>query len=540
MPILPVRDLAKFGVVTDVDPYDLPIGAWSMAINVSFDDGRISRGPIFRDGGALPDADPRYVTTFETTTGFDTVLVGNLDGRVYARVSGSYSDYSIAGYVPSSAEDTWTSTILGGCVYVNRPDRVPWVLMPATTQFVTLGGGWDSTWRAEILRAYNGALCAFNVTKGATSYPTLVKTSDIVTDIGVIPADWDHTDPTNNATENPLVEMKGGIIDAVKLGSAMIIYGRTEAWAMIADGSANVYRYERLPFNMGAINANCVVELENKHYVFGPNDLWVHDGNSHKSICDGRVRNFVFGSIDAAEDARCFVAHNENLKKLYFCFVSGDSHIKWTEDGCNRAAVYNYVDDKWDGFDDLPLVFSATMANAEQSETWASVTGTWATYGGSWQDLEGGFKRVLCFVGETSATAGLTATLYGQDLYGFGSLLNANVVPTASPTMTLERDGIDLDEVGEFLRGYKHVLAVYPQARLDNDAEPLEFAFGSNDYFGTAAVFSDYQDYEGTENTYKLDYTDGGRFLSLRIRFQDYKTMSMSGLDLDLTSTGER
>lgn len=479
------------------------------------------------------------VKVFDSSSGYDTIFVGYLNGRVYARASGTETDFSIAAYTPSSVEDPWSAFALGGCFYVNRADRVPWVLMPSGSAFVALGGGWDSGWRAEILRSYNNALVAFNVTKGATAYPTLVKTSDIIEDVGVIPTTWDHTDPTNNATENPLAEMSSAIIDAHRLGQAMIIYGKNEAWMMQADNSSLVYSYRRLPFSLGAINANCSVEVNNQHFVFGPNDIWTHDGVSHKSIADGRVRKFIFSSMHAAHTNRCFVAHNENLKEISFCFYSGDSRVLWTGDGCNRAAVYNYVDDKWT-FDDVPLVFGATMANTDLTETWDASTATWATIGATWQDQESGVKRVLCFVGETSSSAGLTASLYAQDLYGTNSLSAATVDETASPTMILERDGIDLDEVGENLRGYKHCLALYPEARMDEDSALPEFCFGSADYFSVPATYSDWQTYDPFGELYKLDYTSGGRFLSMKMRFQDYRTFSLSGLDLDLVSTGER
>ena len=48
MPNLPIRGLGSVGVVTDVDPYSLPINAYTRAKNVRFDSGKVTRGPIFR------------------------------------------------------------------------------------------------------------------------------------------------------------------------------------------------------------------------------------------------------------------------------------------------------------------------------------------------------------------------------------------------------------------------------------------------------------------------------------------------------------
>lgn len=539
MAIIPVRDLAKYGVITDVDAFDLPVGAWSFAVNARFSDGRVQRGPVFR-GAVTLGSTPRFLRAFDPGTGADLMFVGFSTGDVKTvTATGTITTVSPGGYVPSTSEALYTSCALGGIFYVNRPDRIPWSWLTGASAFTNLGGGWDATWRTNLLRSYNGALVALNVTKSGTNYPTLVKTSDIVTDAGVIPSTWDHTLPTNNATENPLVGMRGAITDAGVLGDAMVIYGMNEAWVMQADGSSSVYRYAKLPFNKGAISANCSIEIGNKHYVFGADDLWVHDGTSEQSIADGRVRKFVFSSLRPNDFARCFVAHNPFLKEVSFCFCSGDNAVKWSNNGCNRAAVYNYSTDTW-SFDDLPLVFSADVTNANKTATWDGTTpSTWDTYGGSWQDQGGGFKRVLMFVGEEFSP--LSAKLYAQDLHGTGSLSAYDVDTAASPALLVRRDWLDLDEVGEELRGYKSLLGLYPEARLDDGAAPLEFCVGSADYPTPASLplFSDWQTYDNDGN-YKLDFMESGRYLSLQARFQDYKTMSLSGMDLDLVSTGSR
>jgi hypothetical protein len=55
----------------------------------------------------------------------------------------------------------------------------------------------------------------------------------------------------------------------------------------------------------------------------------------------------------------------------------------------------------------------------------------------------------------------------------------------------LLRDGIDLDELDAELRGYKIVLGIYPQGRLDPSAQPMSFSFGVTDAPNVTPVFSD-------------------------------------------------
>ena len=48
MAILPIRDLGSVGVVTDLNPYNLPLNGFSTAINCRFDENQVSRSPVFR------------------------------------------------------------------------------------------------------------------------------------------------------------------------------------------------------------------------------------------------------------------------------------------------------------------------------------------------------------------------------------------------------------------------------------------------------------------------------------------------------------
>lgn len=539
MSIEHIRDIAKYGVLCDPDPYDLPDTAWSFGVNIRFRNGKVTSGPVFRNAFTL-QADPRFSIAASPASGLDLLFTGYLNGKIY-KFNVTETDYTLTGYVPASAEGTWTHTSLANVLYVNRSDRAPWYLRTTDVTFQNLGVGAGTNWAAtdvcQLLRTCGGALVALNVTKGATNYPQMVKTSSIPLS-GVIPVSWDYTVANSLATENILAEMTGSITDAQTLGPQLVIYGLQEAWMMQADGSSQVYNYRKLPFKKGALNANCSVELDGKHYVFGVDDLWMHDGNTEVSIVDKKNRDFIFGSINLSKKNRCFVAHNPQLKEISFNYISGDRGVAFlgAPDGCNRATVFNYSDSTMT-FDDLPLVFSASNANLSVSSTYATATGTYATTGGSYQDLEDGFKRTPVYVGTANTTYGLATSLYALDLYGQGSTVAYPVDTFATRPRYLERDGIDLDSLNADLRGYKTVSSVWPQARLGDGAAPLQFAMGSSDYPSVPAQFSAYQPYDGITN-YQLDFNSSGRFLSMKILFADYKEMSLTGFDVDLKSTG--
>jgi len=543
MPIEHIRNLAKYGVLTDPDPYDLPPEAFSAGVNVRFRNGKITGGPVFRSALVLGTANPRYTCSANPSTGLDFLFVGYQNGTVSRVQNGVEVSYTLSGYTPSVSDANWSSTTLANVTYVNRSDRAPWYLRISDSLFQNLGvvsgspTSWDSTWTCQLLRACGGALVALNVTKGAVNSPTMVKTSSIPT-AGAVPASWDQSQPNTLAVENILAEMQGPIIDAQKLGTSLCIYGNAEAWLMTPNGALSVYNFDKLPFKKGAINANCSIELDGKNYVFGPDDIWVHDGTTEKSLCDEKVREFIFSSINLSRASRCFANHNPRLKEITFAYVSGDRLVSFltNPDGCNRQAVYNYSDGTWT-FDDLPMCFGACMATLSNQLTYATVTATYATIGGSYLDQEDGYKRVPVYVGSSNAAYSLSTSLYAFDLYGQGSMVSYGVDTNATKPRYLERDGIDLDEVNSDLRGYKTVSSIYPQARLGAGAANLMINAGASDGFNVAPTFVGYQPYNGND-LYKLDFNAAGRYLSLQIKFSDYKEMSISGFDLDMKVTG--
>jgi hypothetical protein len=333
--------------------------------------------------------------------------------------------------------------------------------------------------------------------------------------------------------------MQGGIVDACPLGSDLIIYGQKQCFRMTPNGQLSEFSYVPLPFQKGAINANCTVELDGTDIVFGPDDIWRHDGNSEKSVCDGRVRDFIYSSINMSKANRCFAVHNPRLAEISFCYVSGDALTGFTGvSGCNRAAVWNYLNDTW-SFDDLPSVYGGCAANLSNPLTYAQATTSYDQMGGSYQDLEDGFKRTPCFVGDTQALYGLTTSLYAQDPYGANSSVSYPVDTNATKPKYLARDGIDLDELNVDLRGTKVLASIYPQARLGAGAAPLQINGGSGNGFNDPAVFVGYQDYDGTSVT-KCDFNTSGRFLSVQLRHNDYRELTITGFDLDIRLTSKR
>lgn len=550
MTIVPVRDVGKLGVNTDWESLDLPVTAWTMAVNARFVNDTIKRGPVFSTLGNLTaNTEPRFSISYKMLNASSEFLVLNRNGTIYkwqASIPGSTpteTDVSIAGFTPSNADSTYTSTLVNGVVYVNRNDRVPWYKLTDGTTFATLPV-WDSTWRCESLRSIAGVLVAINVTKGSTKYPTMVKTSDFTT-FGSTPGAWTAS-TTNSATENVIADLQDPLIDGCPLRDRLILYAANETWAMEYRGDNLMFNYRRLFNNKGVLSQNCVAEVNNTHYVFGSDDIWTHDGYQQKSISLGRVRDFIFNNIIRAEVNQCFVVNNPKLGEVMFCYVSSDPYCHFpamvgsSYPGCNRAAVYNWIYDTW-YFYDLPYIVGGTLGLAFSGLTYGDAASlTYDSTSGSYDSLFDSSRLYLNTVSRgathTSGTLSAAVRMFEpRSIAGGISVLDA----VATAPVLVENKQMDLDDISKDIRGYKIVTSMYPTVTFEAGAPPATFTWGSADYSNVLPVYGDAQTFDGS-TYYKLDFKSPGRFLSLKLTYEGTQDFNFSGFDIDYSIFGHR
>lgn len=561
MALVPLRNLGQFGVNTDLDPLDLPITVFTAGSNVRFSDGKISRGPSFAKLGQYTEQTaPRWSYSYklQSTAKF---LVMNEDGtvaEVYPDAPASpldYTDISVSGYTPSTQTLPFTATMLSNVVYVNRQDRVPWSITPGSSAFVTLAN-WDSGWRCKALRSFNGCLVAINVTKGATEYPTMVKTSDFA-GFGAVPGTWTAS-LTNSATENVLSDIAEPLVDGWTLRDKFILYAPNETWQMVPTGDAFIYAYQKLFSHWGVISQNCIAEVNNIHYVFGDDDIWMHDGFTAKSIASGRVRRFIYDNMVKAQSYQFFVWNNTNLNEVMFCYVSNDPYCAFPAEGssgCNRAAVYNWTYDTW-YFYDLPYIvgggfgemYSAGGAGVRYSDLTAT---SYETVSGAYQAVTDVARLFPMAVGRGGTVVNQQLPLQtigswdaGTHLYSFELVENivglGTLVDVVNAPVYLENLQMDMDDISKELRGYKVVTAMYPEGRIDNPSNPMSFWYGSADYSGQTADYGEVQTFDG-QSLYKLDFNSPGRYLSMRMAMGNpVQKFVLSGMDLEYKVTGHR
>lgn len=569
---LPVRELGKVGALPDSNPYNIPLNGFNDANNVVFREGNITRAPVFKQFYAAVKSSKSWAdfgtdtwasassVTFETAQGGNTntsrflgsysdasngevVFVCDNDGTVRAYPGGTLQFVTPGSGVVTN-EEPWAHGLVGGLSMLSRNGMVPYARnLLSDSTYLSLGTNttWGSTTTASVVRAYNDFFVALNVTKGSTNYPTMVKWCDPVQYGSAVSAmDWDATSTVNSAGENVLGEMTTPIKDGLKLGTQFIIYSDDQVWIMEYTGSSLVFNFRRLFSTGGVINVNCVTEVEGKHFVFGVDDIYVHDGATKKSLADNRVRRAIFKNLDISKAKRFFVVHDPVGSFIYFCYYTRQSETGYVgTDFCNKAAVYNYREDSW-SFMDLPNVAGGTNTKlAITPGTYSTVNQGYANYTSSFIGFDGNTPRFPVMLGVTDTNNGLSESrVYAVDLPMLSSINLAVHPETIKPAWVL-RSGIDLDEAQAGLRGYKYINNVVPQMEFDSSYGAFNWQIGATDTAGGPIVYSTDYNYNPSQD-YMINCRAFGRYLAYKVTVDTADNFRFSGFDADVRQFNKR
>lgn len=565
---LPVRNLGGVGVVTDVNPYDLPNNAFSDARNVIFDDGRVSRAPVFKQlfpapfsestftsisgtfdantntyENALgePVTDIRFVASFSDPTDGEVALIADRSGVVRTYPNGELAFVTPSGTLVTN-EEPWAHTQVAGISVLSRAGMRPYGRKVDTDgNYQYFSGDWASTDTCAVVRGYLDFLIAMNVNKGSSEYPTMVKWSNPI-QVGTTVANiaWDPTNPANTAGENVLGELRNPILDGLALGSQFIIYSENQVYLMEYTGSSLVFNFRRLFSTGGIINTNCVTEVEGKHYVFGSDDIYIHDGISRKSIADGRVRKRIFDNILRDNFKRCFVLHDSARSIIYFCYKSNQSNLGfYNTEFCNCAAVYNYKNDTWT-FMDLPNIVGGSEITYDlTAKNYETTSNSYQQYNTSYSSFSADTAKVPAMVGNTDTPNGITESrTYAADLPSSGKLSVSPNTETLKEAF-VERIGIDLDDTGLPLRSYKTILAIIPQAEFQASDGELTMKIGASDKATGPLVWYTEYDFKPAEVD-RIDTRAAGKYLAYRLSMNEIEDFRFSGFDAEVVSTSKR
>lgn len=364
------------GIITDVAPHDLPLNAWSGGQNVRFVNRRVEKMRGFQRA-FVPLIDANFLLPVRAPAGQFWLYAG--EQNVYAYGESVHTDITKAGFTYSAIGQVWTGGSLNGVPILNNPEDPPqmWI-PPQPSQKMTDLANWPAGWRCKSLRPFKYYLVALGTTKGGDANPYRVNWSHPA-DPGQVPASWDITDPTKDAGETVLADTDGSLVDQLPLRGRNIIYKQDSAYAMQHIGGVDIFGFEAiLEEGHGLLVPNGVRRFLHNgqfHLVFGPNDIYTHDGQTSNSILRGRMRDWLFNNLDSTNYHRSFIAHNINMQEMLICFPQTGAALPDT------AIVWNYKDNSTTikDLEDISFMEAGRITDLEGlgNDTWDNTAGTW-------------------------------------------------------------------------------------------------------------------------------------------------------------------
>jgi hypothetical protein len=421
------------GVVKDLSVHELPRNVWTDARNVRFLGGYaqqfLGHGSAYGDLPVVPYhvvpvnvGAARYWLYAGASKVYATAITGGLPvhTNLTRQTAGVDVDYT-------GVPNQWTSTVLSGIPILNPGNTVDppqrWNL--DTAQRMVKLDNWPANTYCKSLRAFKNFLVALGVTKGGVYYPYMVKWSSPA-DPGGVPATWDPADATQDAGEFDCAEGGDPIIDGLQLRDYLMIYKEHSVWRLTYTGGIFVMAAQKVLGMSGALNRNCVVDLDGVHFVLTGSDIVIHDGQQATSVLDDVARQALFQDMDASATDRAFVVQNPFLNEVFVCYASVGNSIP------NKALVYNYRN-KTVTYRDMPNVHHAAFGSVDDqlSQSWDSDGDPWNADLTLWNGP-----------GFTPATTRVLMASNSQKLY----LLDASAsFDGVKPTSFLERVGLSYD-----------------------------------------------------------------------------------------------
>ena len=515
MSMVPVKSVGQYGVNRDLSAPELPINVWTDCQNIRFLDGYASQFYGHAEVFASPSVVPYHVLPV-TLLGVNYWMYAS-NAKIYITgASGTHTNITrqtaSVDVNYSAVKNGWVSTVLGGIPILNNGVDAPqyWPLSLAS-KCADLTN-WPANTTCAVMRSFKNMLVAMDVTKAGTRYPYMVKISHPA-DPGTIPVTWDVTDATKDALEYDISSGYGYIIDGLELRGSFMIYKTDGCFRMDYTGGAFLVSNQKVLGMSGAMNKNCITEIDGMHFVLTGFDVVVHDGNQATSVLDKQTRRTLFQSIDSQLQNLCFVFKNPYLNEVFVCYPEPGQTT------CNKAMVWNWKD-KTISFRDLPSVNHAAYGALDTglSQTWDSDSGTWDTDLTSWNQGE--------------YTPGLARVLMGSDDTKLYQLDTSATFNGATISAYLERSGLHFDAPDKI----KTVKGIRPRITGTNGGTVMVSVGSSNDAYASPSYGTPVAYTIGSSVTADLFQT--GRYMAVKFSSGTALQWRLDSYDIDVMTGG--
>jgi hypothetical protein len=509
----PIETLSKPGFTPDQPDTDLPLGAWTDSRNVEYRDGAVEKCPGYVQAlgelsttalWAAPVADG---TNYFWVYGSNTVMYGT-DGTSHATINGTIT-------LAATDDLNYSGGPFHGFMIVNDGVAIPQSWTPGLGNDLVSLTAWPAvTLTTKVMRSFKDFLFAFRITDSGSYNPRLMRWSDRASP-GALPGSWDFSDPTNQAGINELGQTQDAIVDALPIRDSLMIYKENHAWIADYIGGDDIFGFRQVFSNVGMLSERCAVGFGSNHLVWTDQDIVLHDGNSAKSILDGRARRWLFNRINTNRYKRSFAVADYRRRVAYFCFPETG------QDWPTMALAWNWAEDTLHPYElGGPKTWADTGIVPNTDTTWGNFTGTWEDAARAWNEgVTSPFNGLILFTDaiRTRAYQGNTGETYNG----------------VAMSCYAERSGISKD-----LSGVHRFMRVIPRV-IGTVGDTLQFYIGMRRAQNATVEWrGPYPFTIGVD--YKIDVRATGRVIDLRVEHEGAQTFRLHSFTVEHERMGNR
>lgn len=523
MVMVPLRNIGAGGLVPDQQPYDVELTQFAAGNNVQMFNGRLGKSLGHVDVTTVPNAPTHVAGWF--VDGNNTLVIGTAN-NLYRYAGSTVVNVTAAAYTSGYANSPrWQTSQIGFGFLANNGSDKPQYMAPSGTAFADIAN-WPTNLRTNCIKPFVSFLVMVGYTDGSTEYPYTVRWGDEF-DPTSVPGSYDITSTTNLAGENILGGRLGRLIDSLPLAGNNIIYAERGAYSMAFIGAPLVFAFRELFDDGGIINRGAVCVFDNRHFVVGRDDIYIHDGSSKQPVATKRVKDTFYSSV--ADARSVFVTHEPSTNEIWIGYADKNAANVET---ANRAAVWNYANDAWT-FRDLPNVRSMCVGPAiggggsGTGATWDDLNVEWDSWSALWTDLgaDTQARNTRLF----SANNGASKIQAHNETFGASGVSYPSFVETTK---------IDMDQVLQ--RPTERVLQIKRILPQIKGTGTVTFQVGSSSSPQGPVTWKTTKEYN-VETDYKVDTRVSGRYLALRIESSSVAGYwQLGGFDLDVEEVAER
>ena len=156
MALIPVDNVGQVGIVKDINPWQLPPNVWSDGNNVRAEHGAILKSPGYAEVMSTCPIVPLYITNLNTAADNYWIVAGTAAIHVYKDSTDAWANITrSSGIYHATAEENWTSTVLGGVLILANGFDDPqfWALTNGDLVMTITNGAGTTTPNTDI-KAY--------------------------------------------------------------------------------------------------------------------------------------------------------------------------------------------------------------------------------------------------------------------------------------------------------------------------------------------------------------------------------------------------